>query len=155
MKKIIKPICDSPKKFMHFIIFAGFILSAAISISFLKPVSFSNLSACIITIVKLLIIFITVQICFAGSFYVKTVTESKKVEFANNVVFYTAIFTIPFVFAFNIQMIQFENFFYTIEWIENHAAPFLLDILWFWCCIFLWCALEVSEQQQHLPELWH
>lgn len=129
MKKVIKHICDRPQKFMHFMIFAGFILSAAISVSFLKPVSFSNIPACIITIIKLLFIFATVQICLAGPVYVKTVTDSKKAEFTNNVVFYTAVMAIPFVFAFNIQLIQFDNFFYTVEWIMNHTAPFLLGYL--------------------------
>lgn len=137
MKRVLSYIENNPQKIMCIMMFAGFLLSAAISLAFLKPVSGSNLINCIILSVKLLIIIVVVQICFSGPFYVRTIKSSNKAKLINNIVYIAIVLSIPFLFAFNIQFIQFENFFHTVEWIINHAAPFFLG---YFLILLLYCA---------------
>lgn len=56
----------------------------------------------------------------------------------NNIVLCTFILVIPFLFSLNIQLIQFGSITYTIEWIINHAAPFLMGYI---LIVLLYCAL--------------
>lgn len=65
----------------------------------------------------------------------------------NKIIYWGSVFIIPYLLSFNIQYIQFENIVYTVKWISNHAAPFLLGyslILLIYCSILCFVRLETA-----------
>lgn len=57
------------------------------------------------------------------------IEKNNKKIIVNNIALLPFVLIIPFLFSFSVQLIQFGNIIYTIEWVLNHTTPFLMGYL--------------------------